>query len=276
MNIYATDVVIDPTDSNTVYYTTAAQAASHLEADPNKIFVTKGIVYKTSDGGENWEELPTGFILDTGATGVYINSKNPQDIFVTTYNAPRPESGQGRDTTDSEQMGFLKSFDGGINWQSIHSLPVGFEAVIESAVSPREFSHIFVSPFSPRDQQPKSFYSVDGGLTFKTSNIFLNIIEYDPYDSSGNHLLGYQHTTMGSNLPAIYESNDAGANWKKLSDAPQEIINNRQFLEQASNIVWDPKNKNVVYLTGAGGYVWKSIDKGKTWETILSLEELSE
>jgi len=276
MNIYVTDIAIDPTNSEVLYYGTVAQAASYTGADPNKIFVTKGLIYKTQDGGENWEELPTDFIKDGSVTAIYINPENSQEILVTTYRAPRPEQGQGRDTSNTEQMGFLKSFDGGQTWDAIHSLPNGFEAVLESVISSNNYGHIFVSPYAPFGEMPKSFYSTDGASSFHQTNIVIDIASFDPHDETGNHLLGYQRTTTGMDLPSIYESNDAGATWIKVSNAPMEIIDNIALLNQASKIVWDPIDKNTVYLSGAGGYVWKSIDKGKSWETILTLDKLPE
>lgn len=274
MNIYITDVAIDPTDSNIIYYTSVAQPSSYWEADPNRIFVTKGLVYKTIDGGKNWEELPTGFLMNTGATEIYLNSENPKEILVPTFTDSRQSPNQPHTTENVRQMGFLKSSDGGSTWTTILSLPKGYDGIRRSSGSKKNFMHMFVEPYSSSDQPPKSFYSTDGGMTFKQSNIFIDIAMYNPYDETGNRLLGYQRTTIGSDLPAIYESNDAGATWRKLSNAPKEILDNINLLQEVSNIVWDPNNKDVIYLTGAGGYIWKSIDGGKNWQVILSLEKL--
>src|SRR3989338_42377 len=109
MNTYVTDVAIDPGDSNIFYYTTAALPSSYDHLNPNKIFVTKGLVYKTSDGGNSWEELPTGFFDNSAAVAIYLNPKNTQEILVPTYTDSRQSPNQPHTTEGVKQMGLLKS-----------------------------------------------------------------------------------------------------------------------------------------------------------------------
>ena len=113
MNIYVTDIAIDPSDSKIIYYSTTAEPASYSEADPNKAYVTKGLIYKTTDGGKTWEELPTGFLKNSSVISLFINPNNPQEIFATTFTAAPHASDEGRKTDNVEQMGNLRSLDGG-------------------------------------------------------------------------------------------------------------------------------------------------------------------
>lgn len=265
MNGYTTNsIVIDSTNPSTIYYGTSSLPASYNEADPNKIFVTKGIVYKTTDSGRNWEELPTGFLGPMAATGIYLDTKNPKQLLVATF---------GRVSRDvqitKDQLGFLHSDDGGETWTSLlGNMPKEYGAVRNSDVSSANFKHIFASLAGEYD---KSFYSLDGGQTFKATDKYVYLASFDPFDSEGNHLLGYNPWGMEKKL---LESSDGGATWQPTKELPKEILNSNNDKIRISNIVWDPKDKNTIYLSGSGGYVWKSTDNGKTWQTILNVEML--
>ena len=70
----------------------------------------------------------------------------------------------------------------------------------------------------------------------------------------------------------IYKSTDAGQTWKRMGLEKSEHI---------QNVVIDPRNSNVVYVTAigplwsAGGDrgLYKSIDGGQTWKAILTINE---
>jgi photosystem II stability/assembly factor-like uncharacterized protein len=279
MNRYVTGIIIDPTDPKTIYYGTTAEPASWTEADPNKIFVTKGLIYKTTDGGKNWEELPTGFFYRTTATALYLDPKNNKNILAFTFTSHKGDG--GRETTDVKQFGVLRSFDAGATWISTHPLPQGYDAIQWSAASPHSSLYFFVSPWDSPGQPLRSYYSVDGGDTFQPSDNYIHIAEYDPHDVSSRHMLGYKRIDyLRPDEPkTLFESNDSGATWRPYGSMPGEIIEqqtNSSYLNIISNITWDPIDKDTVYMTGAGGYIWKSTDAGKSWGAILSYDKLPE
>ena len=111
----------------------------------------------------------------------------------------------------------------------------------------------------------KSFYSSDGGKTFKETSIYIHVGRFDPHDTSGNHLLGYTYMHR-----EVLESNDGGATWHGIGELPVEVNDDYVYV---SNFVWDPIDSKKVYMTGEMGNVWQSTDGGKTWKNILNLDK---
>lgn len=266
MNGYVSSITLDPNDSSIIYYGSNSSPASYLEADPNKIFVKTGLVYKLAGG--NWSELPTTFNLYTGATGVHVNPANSNEILAFTMSAPKPQGGN-RSVDGAAQMGVLRSLDAGNTWKAEHPLPANYEAVILHSVA-KNFKSMFVTPFTQGGVSPKSFYSTDGGLSFKQSNKYMDFVRHDPNDANGNRLLGYNWQSMqGPAVNKLFESNDAGATWHEFSNLPVEIKNIGDKKTSISNIVWHPTDKNTFYMSAASALVWKTTDNGKTWTKLL-------
>lgn len=256
-------LVIDPANPQTIFVGTTAMPASHNQADPNKIFVTQGIVYKTNDGGKTWKELPTGIVSYLRSGHLFINPDNSNHLLFTTLALP-PNKGGG--TIQSKQVGVLETRDGGKTWKKMETLPEDLRAIRESAVAPSNFNNIFLSIAKSNEEEVK-LYSLDRGKTFNVVTTQVNFFRYDPHDSTGLRLLGLNLYTTPRTL---FESLDGGKTWNSYSSIPKEATNELRI----SNIIWDPQNKNVVFLNGDEGKVWKSEDGGKTWQLILSLEIL--
>ncbi|MHA2063832.1 MAG: WD40/YVTN/BNR-like repeat-containing protein [Candidatus Thorarchaeota archaeon] len=272
-------LAIDPNDRYTIYFGSGYGTASYSEADPNKKFSTIGVLYKTTSAGEEWEELPTGVITgnETGTQGmrVFINPDNSNELLLMTQSHDHKyyEDSSYDEIAIDEQLGILRSTDGGQTWASIlESIPQGYRTLFDGDVSTRNFDHIFIKPelFGKfGDLEIKTFYSVDGGETFEETGIYIRLAKYDPHDETGNHMFGYSPYENGKN---IAESNDAGATWQALG-IPEEVLN---FEVQIEDFEWDPVNPDTVYMSGQGGYVWKSTNAGQSWTRILSFDTLPE
>lgn len=261
MNAYTTETVVDPRNPEIIYVGTAALPQSNTEADPNVIFVTKGVVYKTVDRGRTWKELVTGLIPQLRTSGLFMDPADSNHLLLATI-ALRVGTDAGKKVSP-EQWGIMQTKNGGDTWARLEST-AGI-AVRFIDVSSTNFSHIFIS--GDLSGSDKAIYSLDGGETFNDLRTQVNFAKYDPHDQTGMRLLGF---SVYAQPDDIYESLDGGKTWNAIGKLPSEVTDDYRV----SNIVWDPKDKGVVYLNGDMGRVWKSADRGKTWDLLLSVEKL--
>lgn len=277
MNVYTTRLALafKPGDSQTYYYGTSAAPASYREANQDKIFVTKGIIYQTTDNGQTWTELETGFIKNARLTSIIIDPKNPDIITASTLTINR--SSDGPSQINDEQMGIIQSLDGGKTWKRIDNLPKGYEGGYEMKAAYHNAKNMFfvASAAGGGSLESKSFYSFDAGNTWQESDIYMDSISYDPHDTSGNRMLGYSWWQCGGPCPkTLWQSLDGGKTWKSFGTLPNEITNLQDHKTRVQNIVWHPTEKNTIFMTGAGGLVWKSLDNGDTWTKLLDYTKI--
>lgn len=275
MNVYVSDIAIDKNHPETVYYGTSSNPASYSEADQTKIFVKEGLVYKTADSGKTWKELPTGIGSHTGATSVMINPKDSNELVVTTFSANRLSAdgtGTGLSTgkdTSVGQMGVLHSIDGGNTWTKLGDVSA---PIINGQFSENNFKHMYLNPSGT--SKPVSYVTTNG-MDFKESRA-MTVVSYDPFDKEGNHMVGFTINVVGSGSQNLnmWESRDAGMNWIKLGTLPKDIKDPVNTNLRPSQIIWHPKDPKTFFMSGGGGKVWKTSDMGKTWDTLLSYEDL--
>lgn len=279
MNIYVTDVAIDPSSPENVYYGTSSNPASWGGSDQNKLYVTTGLIYHTANSGKSWGELPTGIGKFSSASTVMINPANGKEIVAPTFSAVRQSadgSGTGVSTgkdTKGAQLGILRTKDGGKTWTS-SQLP-GNPPIITAFFSERNFNNMFF--VAQGTGQPVGYVSQDASKTFKPTN-YMDVVAYDPHDSQGLHAVGYSTTAGTPTLPVLnlFHSNDGGLSWQGAGTLPKEITNLNDHKVRPSKIVWHPTDKNTLYMSGAGGHVWKTTDLGQSWTTLLNLDKLSD
>lgn len=273
MNAYVTHALtLDPTNPKVVYYGTSASPASFPEADPNRLFVTDGILYKSTDGAKRWNELPTGFVPNARLGAVMVDPADPNTVTVAVV--AFDHSASGPNLLAAQQMGILQSHDGGQTWKRIDNLPVGYEASMQTTSSPRNGTHMFHIPAVNGGDTPKSFFSTDRGVTWTQSNQAMDLVSYDPHDPSGNRLVGYRWQ-CGNGCPlTLSQSTDAGATWTTFGTLPGEIHDHLDHTTRVLTIAWHPSDPATIYLGGANGYVWKTSDSANTWTTLLSVDRL--
>jgi len=169
------DLVIDPQDPETLYCTTWQR--TRLKWNDPRTFdnhVNNG-VWKSTDGGENWEEINSGFPEPgyRGRIGIDIARSNPQVLYayLDSYEiAEEAKEGQkdsyGRPMVDRiKGATIFRTDDGGRNWNQVSGLDETTKKFMEthSGTYGWVFSQIRVDP-----QDENLVYTM--GLALNVSN----------------------------------------------------------------------------------------------------------
>ena len=162
-------------------------------ANPQIIFaVTFYAVYKSTDGGTNWQKITSfaeQFIQDFA-----VNPADPSILFI----AQAYSNG-----------GILRSTDGGATWQKLTN-GINGEYAGFVVIDPNQPSTIYAQTSGG------IFKSVDGGDSWTLKNFpgGANMLIVDPFLSSTL----YTTRNLGGNVFGIYRSVDSGATWNLYNE----------------------------------------------------------
>ena len=111
---------VDPTNSNIVYAAGELQSFAWNNGVPlrgKEYDLTKGMVYKTTDGGDHWTRIWYG---DNLARYVWIDPGNTNILYVSTGIFDREAANSDAATDFAGGIGVLKSIDGGQTWRALN------------------------------------------------------------------------------------------------------------------------------------------------------------
>ncbi len=111
------DVLLDPSDPNTVYATLWQQQESFRESGEFGGSSGEGI-YKSTDGGTNWTPLTEGLPAVIEAN-LAVAPSNPRVLYAMVAGLPRAAEGADRATTTGV-VGLYKSTDAGEHWNAVN------------------------------------------------------------------------------------------------------------------------------------------------------------
>ncbi|WP_223789060.1 WD40/YVTN/BNR-like repeat-containing protein [Marinicella meishanensis] len=237
---------INPQDSDTVLV--AAQGPLWSNGGDRGL-------YKTTDGGDNWERI---LYIDkyTGVNEFVIDPDNTDHIVASSYQRRRHvwtliNGGPG--------SGIHKSTDGGVTWKEIKAgLPKDHMGRIGLANAPSQPKTIYAI-IEANDKEQGVYRSLDFGQNWhKQSSYMTNSPQYY------NELIVDPH-----NPDRIYSMNtftniseDGGKTWTPLSLKYRHVDDHALWI--------DPDNTEHLYIGGDGG-IYESWDRGQTWRHIQNL-----
>lgn len=212
-------------------------------------------LYRSSDGGENWERI-LEIDANTGINEFVIDPSNPDVIVASSYQRRRHvwtliNGGPGG--------GIHKTTDGGATWRKLEDgLPDGDLGRIGLAAAPSSPHTLYA--IIEADKKGQGIYrSSDFGESWeKRSDHMTSSPQYynELYVDPKNPQRVYSVDTF------TQVSEDGGKNWQKIS------FKNRHVDDHA---LWiDPDNTSHLFIGGDGG-VYESWDRGQLWRHVRNL-----
>ena len=256
--------LIDPEDPHILY----AQACK------GTFDLCSWTVYKSTDGGDSWEEASTGLPEDSSL--IAIDPQRPGVLYAgTRAGLYRTTNGGASWTLLSSRItglnnlafdprdgviysggldGVLKSVDGGATWVSSNSGLIATD-IWALAIDPQLPGTIYASTHIDGVTLAKS---TDSGATWSDIGSGLPVgsrlfsLAVDPrtgalYGATNSGLVG-----------GIFKSTDGGANW----------VNTGAPISQPSVLAMDPQNPAILYAAGGFGSLFKSTDAGRSWDQV--------
>jgi len=260
-------ITIHPDDPNILYamaeisspgWTPDGESRVGIEMD-----LTEGIVYKTTDGGSNWDEVWRG---DNLARYAWINPDDPQIVYVSTGIFDRESANTDVEGGQAGGVGILKTTDGGQTWGVIDQDNGLLDLYVGSLYMHPEDPDILLAAAAQNNWSAMAeehtngiYLSYDGGKSWKrviSNREMYGSVEFcesDPkiaYAASGE---------------AVYRSVDGGETWQRYSRVgdtwgPPGIVAGIPI-----DIQCDPDNTNRIFINNYGGGNFLSEDGGQTW-----------
>lgn len=272
---------IDPHSSDIVYamaeISSSAWTPDHSLRAGLEMDMTQGIVYKTIDGGQNWQQVWRG---DNLARYMWIDPRDSNVLYVSTGIFDREAANTDVAKGFAGGVGILKSTDGGQTWRvlnevngltdlfvgSLYMKPDNPDALLAAA------SENNWSTYQGRDTAGV-YLTEDGGehWTRVVSGELFSVVEYCTSDPNVAYAAGSH---------AVYRSNDGGHTWQKFTRSnntwgPPGIVAGFPIDFQC-----DPENPMRVFdnnylggnfLSGDGGQTWTLASRGYTGEQVYQV-----
>jgi photosystem II stability/assembly factor-like uncharacterized protein len=251
-------LTVDPRDSKVIY--AAAEISSFAwagrEISGREFDLTKGVVYKTTDGGEHWTGIWRG---DNLARYIWINPRDPEVMYVSTGIFDREAANSDARRNLPGGVGIVKSTDGGRTWQVLGRANGLTNLYIGTLfMHPRDPDVLLAGAGSNAyPEEAGVFLSTNGGRTWENTlrGVHIHSVEFAVSDPRIAYAAG---------IEAVYRSEDGGRTWRRVTQGgswgPPGI--------QAGfpiDLEVDPRDANRLFANNYGGGNFLSEDGGRTW-----------
>jgi len=252
-------VAIDPSNSQTVWVGTGESWVR------NSVSVGTG-VYRSRDGGENWEAL--GLSDSEHLSRIVVHPKDSNTVYACAL---------GHLWNSNTERGVFKTTDGGKTWNKL-LYRNDSTGCAEMAMDPQDPAVLYAAmwdvrrePHNFRSGGPGSglFKSTDAGATWHELRKGLpegDLGRIGIAVAPSNHARVYA-VVEARNHTALFRSEDAGESWAEVNNSFN--VSGRPFY--FARLVVDPKNPDRVYKPGF--FLTISEDGGKSFSAAFSTSE---
>ncbi|MBI4722077.1 MAG: T9SS type A sorting domain-containing protein [Candidatus Stahlbacteria bacterium] len=232
------DMVAYPGSSDVIYVGGMSHYSNTVE-EP-----TKGFLYRSNNGGANWEELWTPDSICISCLAIDSNSGN---IYAGTG---------GGDTSRIYKV--YRSTDSGNNWEETSGWAYKGNPILE----------LLIDPVSPN-----ILYAGTGGIIYKSTNFGANWVLKDIVPCVFTFLIDPDSTNIiyaGSGGPymdsgGVYKSINAGETWSRIGLGEYSITSLVGNFGSFDTLYAGTGGK---FLETTGNGIFRSIDNGISWDSV--------
>jgi photosystem II stability/assembly factor-like uncharacterized protein len=256
-------ITVDPGNPQIVY--AAAELSSFVwageERQGREFDLTKGVVYKTTDGGQEWKEVWRG---DNLARYIWIDPRDPDVLYVSTGIFDREAANSVPNARVAGGEGVLKSIDGGQTWKKINN----------------GLKNLYVGTMFMHPENPDVLLAGTGNNQyFNDAGVYLSENGGDTWEkvspwedniTSVEFALSDPNVAYAGSAGGVYRSEDRGRTWLQVSGFAGEGWGPPGVRAGFPiDFLVDPNDPNRIYANNYGGGNFLSTDGGRTW-TIAS------
>ena len=252
-------IAIDPSNSHTVWVGTGESWTR------NSVSVGTG-VYRSRDGGDNWEAV--GLADSEHVSRIVVDPKSSNTVYACAL---------GHLWNSNTERGVFKTTDGGKTWNKV-LYRNDSTGCAELAMDPQDSGVLYAAMWDVR-REPHNFRSggpgsglfktTDGGATWHELRKGLpegDLGRIGIGIPPSNHLRVYA-VVEAKNHTALFRSDDAGDSWTEINNSFN--VSGRPFY--FARLAVDPKNADRLYKPGF--FLTVSEDGGKSFSAAFSAHE---